>query len=766
MKKRLFLFLPLLGMLLGGCSGGIEKVTGITLDKTELTVMVSESQKITATIEPVKALNQIITWESSCADIATVSTGGVVTGVSTGSAVIKAITEDGGFSASCNVTVTPYVPVVTHVTNIALSSSKLNMEPEDTSTITYTVFPEDATYKDVIIASSNEDIATIERLEGNQFKVTAVGEGKTSITVTSTDTPEEGKNVVTAGLAVDVYKQDEPGVVHVSSISVSSPTQNLLVGQSADFTYEVLPKDATDKTVSVLIGDESVASMSHDEDNNKISLSAKKVGSTKVTITANDKPHGEVISREVTVNVTEPVAVTGVNLNPEEMSLNIGQEMGIVATVLPENATNKKVDWSSDNPSVAVYDDGKVKALSEGKASITVKTQDGGFTKSCAVTVAGVKYDTVYFTNNFSWSNVEVHSWGIAGDNYVTMTKAYVNDIQQDVYKAKVPTCDSFQFTDHGDNYTEAVSSFKENTGYYVIEEKDADNNWKIGSWSVVPYTINYYANGGVGTMDSVTAYNGADNGGWMLNDNKFTKDGYYFKGWATSESGDVVYTNKAIVPNNTITVPGSELNLYAKWQESTGEGYKLLIGSTNYDLVLNEGDEYVTATPVSVKSGDTIKCFNNGEEITGYLPKKSSNNNCWNDNGTVKVCLNIEANIYVDVKNKTIMCNGLEVNKYYLSVNNCPFELTPNGTTFDGYDEYMLIGHEYHTNDAIKCVNTSETLDNATVFTISIVNPSSIPGFSYNGSDAIVYTGGGVNADTYVKFKYGMDEIYFGLHK
>lgn len=86
--------------------GGAVAVTGVTLDKSELSLTRREEAKLTATVEPQNADNPRVSWKSSNTDVATVSTKGVVTGVGTGTATITVTTADGGFTAKCTVTVT------------------------------------------------------------------------------------------------------------------------------------------------------------------------------------------------------------------------------------------------------------------------------------------------------------------------------------------------------------------------------------------------------------------------------------------------------------------------------------------------------------------------------------------------------------------------------------------------------------------------------------------------------------------------------------
>ena len=86
------------------------------------------------------------------------------------------------------------------------------------------------------------------------------------------------------------------------------------------------------------------------------------------------------------------VNVTGVELNQGTADLILGDTekdtVQLIATITPENATNKDITWSSSAESVAVVDNGKVTAVAKGTAVITVTTANGGFTASCTVNVS------------------------------------------------------------------------------------------------------------------------------------------------------------------------------------------------------------------------------------------------------------------------------------------------------------------------------------------------------------------------------------------
>lgn len=85
-----------------------------------------------------------------------------------------------------------------------------------------------------------------------------------------------------------------------------------------------------------------------------------------------------------------PVAVTGVSLDKATSSIAVGGSDTLVATVTPNDATDKSVTWSSSDDEVATVEDGVVTAVAAGTATITVTTTDGDFTDTCEVTVTSL----------------------------------------------------------------------------------------------------------------------------------------------------------------------------------------------------------------------------------------------------------------------------------------------------------------------------------------------------------------------------------------
>lgn len=166
----------------------------------------------------------------------------------------------------------------------------------------------------------------------------------------------------------------ENPVIAVTGISLSQTSVSLEVGGSVSLTATVSPSDATDKTVTWTSSNSGVASVSGGV------VSALAEGTATITATAG----GKSAKCEVTVK-PKVVDVTGISLNKTELTLSPGGSFQLEATVSPSDATDKTVTWTSSDPSTVTVENGLVKAVSPGTASVTAKA--GGKSAKCEVTV-------------------------------------------------------------------------------------------------------------------------------------------------------------------------------------------------------------------------------------------------------------------------------------------------------------------------------------------------------------------------------------------
>ena len=148
-------------------------------------------------------------------------------------------------------------------------------------------------------------------------------------------------------------------------------------------TANINPDNATNKNMTWSSSNSAVASVSNGK------VTALKAG--KATITVKTDDGGKTATCEVTVNA-KVYPVISVSLDKTSATLTEGDVFTLTAIVNPENATNKNITWSSSDNTVASVSNGKVTALKAGKATITVKTDDGGKTATCEVTVNAKVY--------------------------------------------------------------------------------------------------------------------------------------------------------------------------------------------------------------------------------------------------------------------------------------------------------------------------------------------------------------------------------------
>lgn len=171
----------------------------------------------------------------------------------------------------------------------------------------------------------------------------------------------------------------------VTSVSLNYTTKELAVGDTLRLIATVNPENASNKETSWKSNNANIASV---DDNGKIT--AKSVG--KATITVTTKDGEKTAACEITVKEkqaeTNPIPVTGISLDKDTIHLNINQSLTIKATIKPDSASNKGINWKSGNNTIAVVDStGLVKAVSPGKTFIIATSKDKNISDSCVVIV-------------------------------------------------------------------------------------------------------------------------------------------------------------------------------------------------------------------------------------------------------------------------------------------------------------------------------------------------------------------------------------------
>ena len=339
-------------------------VTGITLNAAA-SVEKGKTTTLSATVAPENATDKSVTWSSNNEGVATVNAG-VVTGVSAGKATITAAA--GGFSASCEVTVTEPAPAVIAVTGISISpAATASVEKGKTTTLSATIVPENATDKSVTWSSNSEAVATV-----NAGVVTGVSAGKATITATAGGFSASCEVTVT---------EPAPAVVAVTGVTLNKAAMELTVEAEEALTAVVAPEGASNKKVSWTSSDTAVATV---DVNGKVK--GIKEGTATITVTTEDG--NKTAACTVTVKAKPVIAVESIVVNPAAVTLEIGKTTVLGVVVTPENAADKTVTWKSSDESKATVDaKGCVTAKAEGTVTITATSKDGSKTAACTVTI-------------------------------------------------------------------------------------------------------------------------------------------------------------------------------------------------------------------------------------------------------------------------------------------------------------------------------------------------------------------------------------------
>ena len=414
---------------INGYNGGSStvSVTGVSLNTNSTSVSVNETKQLTATIAPSNATNKNVTWISSNTTVATVSSTGLITGKQAGSATITVTTSDGNYIATCAVTVTAsgggtssqatlYTNALAEGDYVIAYNSKAMKNTIESNRFAYQAV---SPVNDVI---SNPDSSIIWHISQNDgywniynSAVAQYAGGKSTKnqgallssitdyakwTVTKNGSTFEFENYGRANGGSDVnnkylrnngtygfacYASDTGGALSLYKVSESQQAISLLSVTTAGQTTEFYVGDSFiyDGTLTAHYSDSSTKTVV------PTSISSPDMSSAgQKTITISYTEGGVTKSCQYTITVNNPaVAVTGVSLNANTVTLAEEETTTLTATIAPNNATNTNAEWFTSDDSIATVENGVVTAVSVGQTTISVVTEDGNYTDTCTVTV-------------------------------------------------------------------------------------------------------------------------------------------------------------------------------------------------------------------------------------------------------------------------------------------------------------------------------------------------------------------------------------------
>lgn len=467
-------------------------VEEITIDASILEELesftVGDEAELVAMVSPDNATVQEVAWTSSDETVVTISEDGIVKAVGVGKATIAATAkDDSGIKATYEIEV---AAPDNSVTGIALEVEEISLVEGESQTLVVNVAPEDATNKVVEFTSSDENVATVDE----NGKITAVGVGEATITVSTTDGTK-----LSDTCKITVSEK----IVIASSITFKSSEVMVKAGGTASLVATVRPIDARNKELTWTSSDEKIAT---------VDQTGKVTGIKRgtVTITATSKDNTDVKAEcKVTVS-SDNIDISKIELSASTIDLKVDDKAQIKVTVNPSNATNQTISWTSSDEKVATVDEnGNVTAVGVGTAKITATTTDGTeISQSLTVKVEPKTVAVSLVTMDKSSLALNIGQTGTlkATVNPSNATNQAINWTSSDT---KVATVDR-------NGKVTAVGA-----GTAVIKAHSADNSKAVGSCTVTvtkdykPVDVSYITHvqnqGWQGKLDTISGW--ASNG-------------------------------------------------------------------------------------------------------------------------------------------------------------------------------------------------------------------------------------------------------------
>ena len=325
------------------------------------------------------------------------------------------------------------------VTGVLLDQVECDLGVGSTVTLTATVLPADATNKKIEWSVAPKGIVEISAKE-NVCTVKAVKAGDVTVTAKT----EEGGKTATCKITA------KP--VSVTGITLDPPTLKLPLGTSGTVTAAVLPENATNKTVTWTAEPTDAVELT---DNKNGSCTVKALTKGTVTVTAKTEDGEKTAACEVECTVS----VTGIALDQETATIEFEKTVTLTATVTPEEASDKTVNWTAEpTDAVELTDNGNgtcvVKGLKVGDAVVKATTADGGYEDACTVKVTPVAVKSI----TLSPATQELT---LGGSKNITVTFDPVNASDKEVTWSFTPEETHLTVTKNEDG-TYAIAADKE----------------------------------------------------------------------------------------------------------------------------------------------------------------------------------------------------------------------------------------------------------------------------------------------------------------
>jgi len=209
-----------------------------------------------------------------------------------------------------------------------------------------------------------------------------------------------------------------PEQVAVTGMTLEKKSIEVEKGKTETINAIITPENATRKGITWTSSDTNVATVTNGV--------VKGISAGTATITATTKDGNFTDTCEVTVMQN---AVTGIRISEKLIDLGMGYKKQITATVMPDDATDKSVEWTSENPEIAtVSDNGTITGKSYGRTVVTATTTDGGYTAKCVVRVKPIDVVDATGNNEFVSENTDANTAFTGSANSAVISQTGASD--------------------------------------------------------------------------------------------------------------------------------------------------------------------------------------------------------------------------------------------------------------------------------------------------------------------------------------------------
>ncbi len=444
-----------------------ETILSVNVLPASTTADIAETKLEFAYADIGKTQNLTITVDSGCdymcsssdPAVATVDDAGVVTAVAPGKAVITLTARGSLLQDSCEVVV---YDNELYPTAVELDKTSLTMSLNETAKLTAKAFPSTATKITYKFESDDPAVVAVDQ-DGN---LTALKAGTTNVSC-YVDTDGSGSWTSTASEATcAVTVVDIP----VSSITISQTTATVYAGSSFDLNAVVLPSNASNPAVTWFSNNTAYATVDNQGKVTTIyNASLTYPVTVEITVTAGLR------TAKCVVTLKKANLVTELRLDRASATVNIGESFALVPTILPSTATNKTLEWTSSDKTIATVDSaGVVTGVKIGNVTITAKTTDGS-TVPAVTCLVGVTSVSVL---NVKLDQTVINLTG--GDSAtikasVTPTNATISAVKWTSSNTSIATVN-----------TEGVVTAKDVTGYAIITATATDGSGRSAECAIV----------------------------------------------------------------------------------------------------------------------------------------------------------------------------------------------------------------------------------------------------------------------------------------